>query len=284
MIPAIFAVSIAQIGLLINTAYASFLPTGSISYIYYADRVMEFPVGVFGVAMSNILLNHLSKHALDSQKFSKLLDWGIKLCLIIGLPTSLIMGMLALPIVQTLFLRGNFNEYCAIMTAHALIGYSVGFIGLLLVKIFAPAFYARQDIKTPVKIAICVLIINQIINIILIPILGASGLTLAIGISACLNALALFILLIKKKIYQPKIKFKKLMLKILIAMIIMALSMKIYQWFIPYNFDHGFIKNILVLSTTAAIGLSTYTVTLFIYESLAKISAKARSKVGNKNE
>ncbi len=266
MLPAIFAVSVAQIGLLINTAYASFLPTGSISYIYYADRVMEFPVGVFGVAMSNILLNNLSKHALDMEKFSKLLDWGIKLCLVIALPTSLGMGMLALPIVKTLFLRGHFDEHAAIMTAHSLVGYSIGFIGLLLVKIFAPAFYSRQDIKTPVKIAIFVLISNQIMNLLLIPFFGAAGLTLAIGISACLNSLILFILLIRKNIYQPKIKFLPFIIKILISVFLMAVALKICNYFFPYNFDHGFLENAIVLATTATVGISVYIVSIFCFK------------------
>lgn len=258
MIPAIFAVSVAQIGLLINTAYASLLPTGSISYIYYADRVMEFPVGVFGVAMSNILLNNLSKNALNPEKFSKLLDWGIKLCLIIALPTSLGMGMLAEPIVKTLFYRGHFDLQASIMTANALIGYSIGFIGLLLVKIFAPAFYARQDIKTPVKIAVFVLICNQLLNFLLIPFFGSSGLTLAIGLSACLNSMMLFILLLRRNIYQPNFKFIPFILKLLFALLLMAITIKICMASLHYQFTDGFLKNFMHLTIIAASGLIVY--------------------------
>lgn len=148
--PAILGVSVAQISLIINTVFASFLVAGSVSWMYYADRLMELPAGVLGVALGTILLPSLAKtHAAeDPAAYSKLLDWGLRLCVLLALPCALALALLSEPLVVALFQYGKFTAADADMTQRALLAYSVGLLGMLLVKVLAPAFYARQDIRT----------------------------------------------------------------------------------------------------------------------------------------
>jgi putative peptidoglycan lipid II flippase len=153
MAPAILGVSVSQISLLINTIFASFLPTGSVSWLYYADRLMEFPAGMLGVALGTILLPSLSKMPRRRQpgEFSALLDWGLRLTLMLTLPASLALALLAVPLITTCSTMAP--SACRRRTAdpQALVAYSIGLTGLILVKVLAPGFYARQDIRTPVK-------------------------------------------------------------------------------------------------------------------------------------
>ena len=204
--PAIFGVSIAQISLIINTIFASFLVAGSVSWLYYADRLMEFPAGVLGAALGTILLPSLSKcHASnDTAEYSRLLDWGLRLTFMLAVPSALALGMIAVPLLSTFFQRGAFLAHDVLMTSHALVGYSIGLIGMILVKILAPGFYARQDIKTPVKIGIVTLIATQAMNALFIGWIAHAGLALSIGLGACLNSAILFYFLRKKGIYQPE--------------------------------------------------------------------------------
>ena len=156
MLPAILGVSVAQVSLIINTIFASFLPNGSVSWLYYADRLMEFPAGLLGAALGTILLPSLSKFHADVRpaEFSSLLDWGLRLTLMLTLPAALALAMLAVPMLSTLFQHGAFSGADVMQTRNALVAYSVGLVGLILVKVLAPGFYARQDIRTPVKIAL----------------------------------------------------------------------------------------------------------------------------------
>lgn len=206
--PAVFGVSIAQISLIINTVIASFFVVGSVSWLYYADRLMEFPSGVLGAALGTILLPSLSKcnAGNDSAEYSKLLDWGLRLTIMLAVPSALALGMISVPLLSTLFQRGAFTATDVLMTSHALIGYSVGLIGLILVKILAPGFYARQDIRTPVKIGIVTLIVTQLMNVLFIYGLHLqhAGLALSIGLGACFNSAVLFYFLRKNDIYQPE--------------------------------------------------------------------------------
>lgn len=206
--PAIFGVSIAQISLLINTIFASFLAAGSVSWLYFADRLMEFPSGVLGAALGTILLPSLSKcHASnDAEEYSKLLDWGLRLTFMLALPAALALGMIAVPLLSTFFQRGAFSASDVLMTSQALVGYSVGLIGIILVKILAPGFYARQDIKTPVKIGIFTLFATQVMNVLFVfgMHLQHAGLALSIGLGACLNSAILFHFLRSKNIYQAQ--------------------------------------------------------------------------------
>jgi len=204
--PAIFGVSIAQLSLIINTIFASFLVAGSVSWLYYADRLMEFPTGLLGVAIGTILLPSLSKcHANDdTHEYSKLLDWGLRMTIMLTLPAALALGLTAVPLLATFFQHGEFSAHDVLMSRSALVGYSVGLIGMILVKILAPGFYARQDIKTPVKIGIVTLVATQLMNLAFIGWIQHAGLALSIGLGACLNSAILFFFLRKQGIYQPE--------------------------------------------------------------------------------
>jgi len=203
--PAIFGVSIGQISLLINGIFASYLVTGSVSWLYYADRLMEFPTGILGVALGTILLPSLAKsHAAGTQdEYSRLLDWGLRLTLLLAAPAALALAILAVPLISTLFHHGAFGANDVEMTRQALVAYSVGLIGLILVKVLAPAFYARQDIRTPVKIAVVTLAVTQVMNLAFIWWLRHAGLALAIGLGACLNAVLLYHKLRQRDIFRP---------------------------------------------------------------------------------
>lgn len=263
--PAIFAVSIAQISLVINTIYASFLPSGSISWMYYADRLMEFPTGVLGVALGTILLPSLSKHASSGNlvDFSKILDWGIRLCLLLALPATVGLGLLAKPLTMTLFMHGKFTMHDVTMTSYALIAYSLGLLGLILVKVLAPGFYANQDIKTPVKIAIFVLCCTQLMNLAFIGPLKHAGLSLSIGLSACINAAGLCYFLIKKGLYQPHKGWIAFLSRLVIAVIFMAIAIEISLHWMPLSFTGSMPIRIVSLIAVIIISSTTYFCALF---------------------
>jgi len=224
MAPAILGVSVAQISLLINTVFASFLATGSVSWLYYADRLMEFPSGMLGVALGTILLPSLAKHYTDDspEEYSKLLDWGLRLTVLLALPSAVALAVLAVPLITTLFQYGAFTALDVEMTQRALLAYSLGLVGLILVKVLAPGFYARQNIKTPVKVALFTLTATQLMNLAFYKPLGHAGLALSIGLAACLNAGLLLHLLKKHQVYQPQPGWIGYSLRVLLAAALMA--------------------------------------------------------------
>lgn len=227
--PAMFGVSITQISLIINSIFASFLAAGSVSWLYYADRLMEFPTGLLGAALGTILLPSLSKcHASkDTVEYSRLLDWGLRLTFMLALPAALALGMIAVPLLATFFQRGAFSASDVLMTSHALIGYSIGLIGLILVKILAPGFYARQDIRTPVKIGMVTLLATQMMNGLFIYglHLQQAGLALSVGLGACLNSAILFYFLRRKGIYQPEPGWAVYFLKVGMAVLALGITL-----------------------------------------------------------
>jgi len=182
------------------------LVNGSVSWLTYADRLMEFPTALLGVALGTILLPSLSKAHSDGDKteYSALLDWGLRLTFLLAAPSAIGLLTLSEPLTATLFHYGKFDVQSVAMTSRALIAYGVGLLGLILVKILAPGFYAKQDIRTPVKIAIGVLITTQLLNYLFVPWIGHAGLALSIGLGACLNAGFLFWGLRHKNIYVPQ--------------------------------------------------------------------------------
>jgi putative peptidoglycan lipid II flippase len=222
--PAIFGVSIGQISLLINTIFASFLVTGSVSWLYYADRLMEFPTGVLGVALGTILLPSLSKSFAEKtgDEYSRLLDWGLRLTLLLALPSALALAILAVPLISTLFHHGAFDRHDVAMTGQALVAYSVGLVGLILVKVLAPGFYARQNIRTPVKIGIITLMTTQLMNLAFIYPLRHAGLALAIGLGACFNAGLLYFKLRQHRIFQPQPGWSKFTLQLGAGLLLMG--------------------------------------------------------------
>lgn len=260
MAPATLGVSVAQISLLINTILASFLVSGSVSWLYYADRLMEFPAGMLGVALGTILLPSLAKHYADDNpaEYSKLLDWGLRLTLLLALPAAAALAVLAVPLITTLFNYGAFGANDVLMTQRALVAYSLGLVGLILVKVLAPGFYARQNIKTPVKVAIFTLVATQMMNLAFIIPLGHAGLALAIGLGACINAGLLLHLLKKQRIYQPQPGWVAYILRVMLAVALMA-AMLFYamgeaQWWLAA----GFIDRLMRLSLLVGGGIALY--------------------------
>jgi len=241
MIPALFGVSVAQINLLIDTILASFLVTGSVSWLYYSDRLMEFPLGVFGVALATVVLPGLSKKAANEnwQGFQQDLDSALRLVLIIGLPATLGLLLLAEPLIISLFYYGAFTAHDVNMAGMSLMAYSFGLLGFILVKILAPAFYARKDMKTPVKVAIIALVTNTVMNLILIGPFAHVGLAAATTISAFVNAGLLYWYITKQEVYSPLAGWSKLILQILFANLVLigfllTVSPELDSWL---NFD-----------------------------------------------
>jgi putative peptidoglycan lipid II flippase len=203
MAPALLGVSVAQLSLLINTQIASHQGVGAVSWITYADRLMEFPTGLLGVALGVVLLPQLSaaKSDVDSTRYSDLLDWGLRLVLLLALPCAVALLVFPVPLIAVLFHNGAITAIDVQKIALALMGYGVGLMGLIAVKVLAPGFYARQDIRTPVRIAIVVLVLTQLMNLLFVPFLGHAGLTLSIGLGATINAAWLFIGLRRAGLY-----------------------------------------------------------------------------------
>jgi putative peptidoglycan lipid II flippase len=209
--------------------FASFLPTGSVSWLYYADRLMELPAGVLGVAAGTILLPSLSKHhaSANAGDYSKLLDWGLRITVLLAVPAAVALAVLSLPLVATLFHYGRFTADDAWMTRSALVAYSFGLTGMILVKILAPGFYAKQNVTTPVKIGVFTLVATQAMNLAFVGPLQHAGLALAIGLGACLNALLLFVFLRKQGIYVPQPGWLGFTLKVAASVLVMAAAL----WF-----------------------------------------------------
>ena len=226
MLPAILGVSVGQISLIINTIFASFLAAGSVSWMYYADRLMELPSGVLGVALGTILLPALSKTYAnrDRHEYSRLLDWGLRLCFLLVLPCALALAILAEPLTVSLFQYGKFTGHDALMTQRALIAYSVGLLGIILVKVLAPGFYAQQNIRTPVRIAIFTLLMTQLMNltfVFVIP-LAHAGLALSIGLAACINAGLLYWKLRSQRLFEPQPGWGTFLIKLIAAVLVMV--------------------------------------------------------------
>ncbi|WP_313069331.1 murein biosynthesis integral membrane protein MurJ [Atlantibacter hermannii] len=264
--PAIVGVSVSQISLIINTIFASFLVSGSVSWMYYADRLMEFPSGVLGVALGTILLPSLSRSFASGnhQEYNRLMDWGLRLCFLLALPSAVALGILAEPLIAALFQYGKFNAFDAVMTQRALVAYSVGLTGLIVVKVLAPGFYSRQDIKTPVKIAIVTLIMTQVMNLAFIGPLKHAGLSLSIGLAACLNASLLYWQLRKQKIFQPEAGWARFLIRLIIAVLVMAGALIGMMMVMP-AWDIGSMPyRILRLLAVVCVGVVAYFATLAV--------------------
>jgi putative peptidoglycan lipid II flippase len=219
MLPAIFGVSVVQINLLVDTLFASFLPSGSVSWLYYSDRLVEFPIGIFGVALSTVILPHLAKHHADDdqQAFSQALDWGLKWVLLIGLPATLGLTLLAEPLLSTLFQYNEFGVNDVQMAAKSLAAFSLGLLAFILIKVLVPGFTSRHDTRTPVRLGIYSMLCNLVLNLALIAPLAHAGPALATSLAAYLNAGWLLLLLIKQQIYRPIGQWWRFLLRVILA-------------------------------------------------------------------
>jgi putative peptidoglycan lipid II flippase len=260
MAPAAFGVSVSQISLLINQVFASFLPTGSVSWLYYADRLMELPAGVLGVAVGTILLPSLSKyHAVaNHQGYARLLDWGLRLTVLLAVPSAVALAVLAVPLIAALFNYGRFSVEDAWMTRQALVAYSVGLLGMILVKILAPGFYARQNVVTPVKIGLLTLLATQAMNLAFIGPLKHAGLALAIGLGACLNAGLLYRTLRQHGIYLPQPGWPLFLVKVGASVGFMAVVLFTTMGEAAWWLAAGWEKKIPALIGLVLLGGATY--------------------------
>lgn len=225
IVPALFGVSVTQINLLLDTLIASLLVTGSISWLYYADRLLEFPLGLFGIGIATVILPSLAKlHTKqDNAEFSDTITWGLKIVSLFGWPALAGLIVLAQPIIMILFMRGEFNQETVLQVSYALFAYLSGLMSFMFIKILAPAYYARQDTKTPVKIGIKAMVANMVFNIILAPFFGYVGLAIATAMSATLNALMLYYGLKKDNVFQLSKSTWWFFLRIVLSALVMAL-------------------------------------------------------------
>ncbi len=229
MAPALVGVSVAQISLMVNSQIASHMGTGAVSTLVYADRLMELPTALLGVALSVVLTPQLSAARAngDMAAYSGLLDWGLRLVLLLALPCAVALLVFGQPMVAVLFHRGAFDANAVAMTTLAVAGYGAGVIGLVGVKVAAPAYYAAQDMRTPMRVAIGALLLTQALNALLIGGLGmgVAALALSIGLAANANAAALVWGLKRRGSWQPAAGWGMLLLKVAAASALMGVAM-----------------------------------------------------------
>lgn len=234
--PALLGVSVAQVSLLINTQIASHLAPGSVSWLSYADRLMEFPTALLGVALGVVLMPQLAaaKASNDVARYSAMLDWGLRLVVLLAVPCALALLTFAKPLVAVLYHYGAFSEHDVQQTTVALMGWGVGLLGVIAIKVLAPGYYASQDIRTPVRIAVVVLVITQLLNIGLVPLFQHAALSLSIGIGALINALWLLLGLLKRGSYKPAPGWGLFVLQVLAASALLTVFLMwaagAFQW------------------------------------------------------
>lgn len=229
MLPAIFGSSVAQVNLLIDTVLASFLVSGSVSWLYYSDRLVEFPLGIFGVALGTVILPKLSRqHAgAEADGFSQTLDWALRWALLIGVPATVALIILSGPILSALFQYGEFDARDVVMSTRSLMAFALGLVAFMLIKVLAPGFYARQDTRSPVKYGVIAMGANTALVLILIWPLAHAGLALATSLAAFLNAGLLFVNLRRRDIYRPRAGWARFLLQLTAA----NLAMGLVLWF-----------------------------------------------------
>ncbi|VTU34896.1 murein biosynthesis integral membrane protein MurJ [Variovorax sp. PBL-E5] len=224
MLPALVGVSVAQISLLINTQIASHLAQGSVSWVTSADRLMEFPTAMLGVALGVVLMPQLAaaRAAKNDAHYSAMLDWGLRLVVLLSVPCAVALLVFSQPLVAVLFHNGRFSDVDVQRTTVALMGYGVGLIGLVAIKVLAPGYYAKHDMRTPMLIAVGVLVFTQVLNVFLVPVLQHAALTLTIGIGAMVNAAWLLIGLMRRGSYKPEPGWGRFLLQVLAAALVLA--------------------------------------------------------------
>ena len=266
ILPATFGASVAQINLMVDTLIASFLVTGSVTWLYYSDRLVEFPLGVFGIALATVILPRLSvEHAGgDPRAFSATLDWALRLNVLIGVPAAAGLAMLAAPMLTTLFNYGAFEHADVLRTAQSLRAYSIGLVAFIGIKILAPGFYAKQDMRTPVTIGVVAMLSNIVLNLALVVPLAHAGLALATSLSAFLNAGLLWWMLRSRGVYNAGGGWPRLFVQVSVATAVLVLSL----WWIQGEPASWFEATVLERSArlTLCIGLGTlcYVVALLI--------------------
>jgi len=267
MIPALFGVSVSQINLLLDTFIASFLQTGAISWLYYSDRLLEFPLGLFGIAIATVILPSLSSSHItkSGDAFAKTMDWGIRSVCFLGFPAMLGLMVLAEPMLRVLFMRGEFDMQDVSMSAMSLWAYASGLLSFMLVKVLAPGYYARQDTKTPVRFGIIAMVSNMVLNIIFAVPFGYVGLAIATSISASLNAGMLWFGLYKSGAYQVQKDSLSVLVRITLSGLVMTAGLLYMTPDLALWADFSFIKSALYLTSLIVGAVVVYLVSNFIF-------------------
>ena len=260
MLPAIFGVSVVQINLLFGTLMASFLASGSVSWLYYSDRLVEFPLGILGVAVSSVILPNLAKNyaAEDTMAFSKSLDWGLKLVILIGMPATLGLVLLSQPLLATLFQYNEFGADDVAMAGKSLMAFALGLLAFVLIKVLVPAFTARMDTRTPVRFGLYAIVCNMVLSIALVFPLAHAGIALATSLAAYLNAGLLLINLLKQQVYQPGDGWWVFMLRVVFASCVMSIFLTYFvdqQLWLVWNVSQRGLHLVMVIGLSMLIYL-----------------------------
>ncbi|MCG9229840.1 murein biosynthesis integral membrane protein MurJ [Vibrio diabolicus] len=266
MIPALFGVSVSQINLLFDTFIASFLQTGSISWLYYSDRLLEFPLGLFGIAIATVILPALSRKHVDAQSegFAQTMDWGVRMVILLGLPAMLGLMVLAKPMLMVLFMRGEFSPQDVHQASLSLFAYASGLLNFMLIKVLAPGYYSRQDTKTPVKYGIIAMVTNMVFNAIFAYFYGYVGLAIATALSAFVNMALLYRGLHIAGVYQITKRTVFFITRLVIAGAAMVAAILWQLEDMPVWLDWSFAHRSGVLGMLIGLGAVVYLVVLFL--------------------
>ncbi len=273
MLPAIFGSSVAQINLLFDTLLASLLVTGSVSWLYYSDRLVEFPLGVFGIALATVILPSLSRQHADQspERFSRTLDWALRWVMLVGTPCSVGLFLLAGPMLTTLFQYGEFGAADVRMASLSLMAYALGLLGFILVKVLAPGYYARQDTRTPVRIGIIAMLANMVLNVLFVaPMVWLdipgphTGLALATACSAFLNAALLLRGLRAEGVFRAQPGWGRLLLQLLLANLALAVAVLLTSGSMAEWLEWGWFERVMRLLLSIGAGALTYGAVLWL--------------------
>lgn len=264
MVPALFGVSVAQVNLLVDTMFASFLPVGSVTWLYYTDRLTDFPLGVFGVAIATVILPHLSrKHSTqENHQFSKTLDWGLRMILLVGMPAALGLIIFAMPLVATCFGYGEFMMTDILQTQKSLITLSMGVPAFMVIKVLASGFYSKQNIKTPVKIGAWAMLVNSLLCAALVWPLKHAGLTLASSLAGYFNALCLLTLLYRRDIYRPEAGWMIFVGQMMASNFLMGLYLFLVKNDLSYWYQMQVAQRLMMLLMHVMVAMIIYVLTL----------------------
>ncbi|MCY4155044.1 MAG: murein biosynthesis integral membrane protein MurJ [Gammaproteobacteria bacterium] len=266
MIPTLFAVSVTQVNLMVDTIIASFLETGSISWLYFSDRLVEFPLGVFGIALATVVLPSLAaEHAgKDHAAFNKTLDWALRWALLVALPAGAGLMLLGAPLLTALFQYNEFSAYDVHMAHRSLLMYALGLPAFILVKVLSAGFFSKQDTKTPVTVAVLAMLANIVLNLALVIPLAHAGLALATSLSACLNAALLYYALRRKKGFQTSPGWLLHLGRIGLALAVMALALVYFVPVSPTWLQWGLYERAVNVVSFTLAGALAYFATLWL--------------------
>ncbi len=266
MIPAMFGVSVSQINLLFDTFIASFLATGSISWLYYSDRLLEFPLGLFGIAIATVILPALSrKHVeTESEGFAHTMDWGVRMVTLLGIPAMLGLMILAKPMLMVLFMRGEFSPHDVNQASLSLVAYASGLLNFMLIKVLAPGYYSRQDTKTPVRYGIIAMVANMVFNAIFASLYGYIGLAIATALSAFVNMALLYRGLHRQNVYKLTKQTLWFISKLVIAGLAMTAAVKWQLADMTTWLTWSLMERVVSLATLIGLGALVYLAVVFL--------------------